>query len=90
MFRKLHWPATDGVPDCPHFECLACYDVTRGVTPRYRCKACCRDFSPTLGTLFAYHKLSIRDYMAAFVIFVNAGGFCRSLAVQAENGIGVP
>lgn len=72
MFRKLRWPETDGSPLCPHCECPIAYDVTRGATPRYRCKACRRDFSPTSGTLFAYHELHIRDYMAAIVIFVNA------------------
>jgi transposase-like protein len=72
MFRRLRWPATDGAPVCPHCECPICYDVTRSKTPRYRCKACRRDFSPTSGTLFAYHKLHIRDYMAAIVIFVNS------------------
>lgn len=72
MFRNLRWPDTNGAPVCPHCECPVCYDVTRSATPRYRCKACRRDFSPTSGTLFAYHKLSIRDYMAAIVIFVNA------------------
>ena len=71
MFRNLRWPATNGDPVCPHCECPVCYDVTRSATPRYRCKACRRDFSPTSGTLFAYHKLSIRDYMAAIVILVN-------------------
>ena len=37
--------------------------------PRFRCSACRRDFSPTSGTLFAFHKLEIRDYLAAVVIF---------------------
>src|SRR3954468_21418135 len=27
--------------------------------PRFRCSACRRDFSPTSGTLFAFHKLEI-------------------------------
>ena len=71
MFRNLRWPDTNGARLLA-LRCPVCYDVTRSATPRYRCKACRRDFSPTSGTLFAYHKLSIRDYMAAIVIFVNA------------------
>lgn len=38
-----------------------------GRTPRWRCK----DFSLTSGTLFAFHKLALRIYLAAIVIFVN-------------------
>ena len=30
------------------------------------------NFPPTSGTLFAYHKLSVRDYLAAVILFVNA------------------
>lgn len=74
MFRKFRWPTTDGSPVCPKCECTICYDVTRpdAGTPRYRCKACRKDFSPTSGTLFASHKLPIRDYLAAIALFVNA------------------
>jgi len=46
--------------------------MSRGGRPRYRCKECRSDFTPTSGTLFAYHKLSIRKYLAAIVVFVNA------------------
>ncbi|TWB21175.1 transposase-like zinc ribbon protein [Nitrospirillum amazonense] len=72
LFQRLRWPDTDGAPVCPCCGNGRCYDVTRGATPRFRCAACRKDFSPTSGTLFAYHKLSIRDYLAAIVLFVNA------------------
>ncbi|MBP7334383.1 IS1595 family transposase [Niveispirillum sp.] len=72
VFQRIRWPETDGAPVCPKCGHDRCYDVTRGATPRFRCAACRKDFSPTSGTLFAYHKLSIRDYLAAVVLFVNA------------------
>lgn len=72
VFQRLRWPSTDGRPVCPHCGTLVCYDISRGSRPLYRCKECRKDFSPTSGTLFAYHKLSIREYLAAVVIFVNA------------------
>jgi transposase-like protein len=72
LFQRLRWPETGGAAVCPHCGHDRCYDVTRGATPRFRCSACRKDFSPTSGTLFAYHKLSIRDYLAAIVLFVNA------------------
>jgi ISXO2-like transposase domain len=35
------------------------------------CKACRADFSPTSGTLFAWHKLPIRTYLMAIALFCN-------------------
>jgi transposase-like protein len=55
---------------CPGCGCTICYDCRRPTGgARWRCQACRRDFSLTSGTLFAFHKLSIRDYLAAVVIF---------------------
>ena len=55
-----------------------------------RCSACRRDFSPTSGTLFAFHKLEIRDYLAAVVIFCDevkgkALALARDLDVQYKT-----
>jgi hypothetical protein len=38
---------------------------------RFRYKGCAKDFTLTSGTLFASHKLTLRDYLAAIVIFCN-------------------
>jgi hypothetical protein len=71
VFARIRWAATDGVPVCPHCGCPTCYDCRRpNGAPRWRCKACRADFSLTSGTLFAFHKLPIRVYLAAVVIFV--------------------
>lgn len=72
VFRRLRWPSTDGKPVCPRCGSLTSYNVTRGKSPRYRCRDCRADFSPTSGTLFAYHKAPITVYLAAIVLFVNA------------------
>ena len=70
VFCTIRWPETDGVPVCPHCDCPTCWRCPRpNGAPRFRCSACRRDFSPTSGTLFAFHKLEIRDYLAAVVIF---------------------
>ncbi|MFC7334177.1 IS1595 family transposase [Rhodocista pekingensis] len=86
-FRRLRWPETQGEPVCPHCGGCICYDVARGGSPRYRCRACRRDFSPTSGTLFAYHKLHVRDYLAAIVIFVNAVKGISSLQLARDLGV---
>ena len=72
VFIRLRWPQTDGKPVCPHCECPTCYDCRRAPDrPRWRCKACGADFSVTSGTLFAWHKLPLKSYLLAIVVFCN-------------------
>ncbi len=88
MFRRMRWPSTNGEPVCPHCGGYVCYDVKRpSGAPRFRCKACRKDFSPTSGTLFAYHKLSIRDYLAAIVVFCNAVKGISALQLARDLGV---
>ena len=70
LFRKIRWPETNGAPVCPYCGCQTCYEYAS--RPVFKCKACRRQFSETSGTLFAWRKLPIRDYLIAIVIFVNA------------------
>jgi transposase-like protein len=72
MFRKVRWPDTDGAPVCPHCGGLNAYECRRpnGLL-RFRCLACREDFTITSGTLFAFHKLPLRGYLAAIAIFCN-------------------
>jgi transposase-like protein len=88
VFRKIRWPDTDGAAVCPHCNCPTCWECPRpNGTPRLRCKACGHDFSPTSGTLFAHHKLPIRDYLAAIAIFCNeVKGKC-ALALSRDLGV---
>ncbi len=72
MFLRLRWPDTGGKPTCPQCGCSICYACRRPAGQlRWRCKACRHDFSITSGTLFAWHKLPLRTYLAATVIFCN-------------------
>jgi transposase-like protein len=69
---RLRWPQTDGKPVCPHCGCLICYDCRRSDhQARWRCKACRADFSATSGTLFAWHKLPLRNYLMVVALFRN-------------------
>ncbi|HYD69431.1 IS1595 family transposase, partial [Azospirillum sp.] len=70
LFRKIRWPETNGALVCPYCGCPTCYEYTTRAV--FKCKACRRQFSETSGTLFAWRKLPIRDYLIAIVIFVNA------------------
>jgi transposase-like protein len=71
-FRRIRWHETDGAPVCPHCGGTDAYDCRRlKGAPRFRCRACVKDFSITSGTLFASHKLPLRCYLAAIAIFCN-------------------
>jgi transposase-like protein len=72
VFRRLRWPGTEGEPVCPGCGCGTCYASRRRTGQlRWRCKACRGDFSITSGTLFAWHKLPLRTYLFAIVLFCN-------------------
>jgi transposase-like protein len=69
-FRKVRWHETDGAPVCPHCGGLDAYECRcSNGSLRFRCRACRKDFTITSGTLFAYHKLPLRGYLAAIAIF---------------------
>src|SRR5438309_1340689 len=69
-FKLVRWAATDGTPGLPPLGCVAVY--TYATRKLFKCKACNHQFSVTSGTIFASRKLSIRDYLLAIAIFVNA------------------
>lgn len=83
MFCRLRW--TGGVPACPHCGCSTCYAFS--CRPIFKCKACGRQFSITSGTIFAFHKLLIRDYLAAIAIFVNGAKGVSALQLSRDLGV---
>lgn len=87
-FRRLRWPETDGEPVCCHCGGVNAYDCRRpNGAPRFRCRACRKDFSVTSGTLFASHKLPLRGYLAAIAIFVNEVKGKSALALTRDLGV---
>lgn len=83
FFRNLRW--TDGKAVCPHCECPTVYECRRpSGALRFRCKVYRKDFSITSGTLFASHKLPLRDYLAATVIFINEVKGKSALALSRD------
>lgn len=76
-FEKLRWSDTDGKPVCPTCGCVDSYIInttSKSGRPirRYKCKACRSQYTVTTGTLFASHKLELRVYLMAIIVFVNA------------------
>jgi transposase-like protein len=87
-FRKVRWADTDGAPVCPHCGGTDAYDCRRlKGAPRFRCRACSKDFSITSGTLFASHKLPLRCYLAAIAIFCNEVKGKSALALSRDLNV---
>jgi transposase-like protein len=87
-FRRIRWHETDGQPVCPHCGGVDAYDCRRlKGAPRFRCRACVKDFSITSGTLFANHKLPLRCYLAAVAIFCNEVKGKSALALSRDLNV---
>jgi transposase-like protein len=87
MFCKVRWADTQGASVCPHCGGLEAYDCRRANgAPRFRCRACKKDFSVTAGTLFASHKLPLKTYLAAIAIFMNEVKGKSMLALSRDLG----
>jgi transposase-like protein len=83
VFRSIRWK--DGRAICPHCECPTVYECRRpSGALRFRCKACRKDFSITSRTIFAFHKMPLRNYLAAIAIFVNEVKGKSALALSRD------
>src|SRR5580700_5573084 len=88
MFCRVRWFATDDKPVCPHCGGLNAYDCRRpNGAPRFRCRACRKDFTVTAGTLFASHKMPLKSYLAAIAIFCNEVKGKSALAMSRDLGL---
>ncbi len=68
-FRALRWADTDGDPVCPRCGTWDFYEYAS--RPIFKCKGCGHQFSATSGTIFASHKMGLRDILLAIALFVN-------------------
>ncbi len=87
-FIGLRWASTEGRPVCPHCGCETVYSCHKvNGLARWRCKACRKDFSITSGTLFPFHELPLRSYLAATAIFINEVKGKSALALSRDLGV---
>lgn len=68
MFKEARWG--QGEPVCPHCGHEKHYWIK--TRKQWRCKSCNHTFSVTSGTIFANHKMPLRNYLAAIAIYTNA------------------
>ena len=91
-FEKLRWSDTNGKPTCSTCGCIESYIINTH-TPsgkpvrRYKCKACRKQYTVTSGTLFAHHKLELRDYLMAIIVFANAVKGISALQMRRALGV---
>lgn len=81
-FQAIRWSDNDGKPYCPKCGCNAVYSYA--ARPVFKCKSCQHQFSATSGTIFASHKLLIRDYLLAIAIFVNGAKGVSALQLSRD------
>ena len=84
-FKAIRWAETNGEPVCPKCECAAVY--TYAARRIFKCKACASQFSATSRTIFASHKLALRDYLAAIAIFSNGAKGVAALALGRDLNV---
>ncbi|TXH39269.1 MAG: IS1595 family transposase [Rhodospirillaceae bacterium] len=84
-FQRIRWSSNDGEAFCPRCGCLAVYAYAS--RPIWKCKGCNHQFSVTSGTIFASHKLPIRDYLLAIAIFMNGAKGHSALQLSRDLNV---
>src|SRR5450830_1228404 len=85
VFKKVRWGDGKAV------TCPAC-GVVHGhyfiaTRRQWRCKDCGHTFSVTSGTIFAFHKLPLKVYLAAIAIYANAVKGISALQLSRDLGV---
>ncbi len=91
-FAKARWGDLGFPPHCPHCGTVKVYEANRRqprgrVSRRYRCSGCRADFTVTSGTIFAFHKLSFRQMLAALSLATNAVKDEAALLLTRQLGV---
>lgn len=84
-FKQTRWADQGGEPVCPDCGSLRHYFIQ--TRQQWRCKDCQHTFSVTSGTLFAYHKLPLRIYLAAIALYSNAAKGMSALQLSRDLNV---
>lgn len=85
LLKNMRWEG--GEPSCPHCGSLEPYKIATRRIFKCRERECRKQFSLTSGTIFASHKLPLRDYLAAIAIFVNGAKGVSALHLGRDLNI---
>jgi transposase-like protein len=81
-FCRIRWHERSGKPFCSRCGGVELYVCK--AEQRWKCKACSYRFSVTSGTIFASHKLPLRDLLAAIAVFVNGAKGYSALQLSRD------
>lgn len=85
VFKSLRWGSDDKI------ACPCCGVINQHYFQRtrktWRCKDCGHTFSVTSGTIFAFHKLSLKVYLAAIALYSNAVKGVSALQMSRDLGV---
>lgn len=85
LFKEVRWGASDEVA-CPTCGTVGKHYFQR-TRKQWRCKDCSHTFSVTSGTIFAFHKLPLKVYLAAIAIYTNAVKGISALQLSRDLGV---
>ena len=85
LFKEVRWGAGEEVA-CPSCGAIGKHYFQR-TRKQWRCKDCNHTFSVTSGTIFAFHKLPLRVYLAAIAIYTNAVKGISALQLSRDLGV---
>ena len=85
LFRRMRWGDGEEVM-CPHCGTIHRH-YFRPARLIWRCAVCGDDFSVTSGTVFAHHKLPLRLYLAAAMLYTNAVKGISALQMARDLGV---
>ena len=86
LFKHLRWGDDENQVVCPHCGLIHKHFFMKK-KQIWRCSSCREDFSVTSGTIFAFHKLPLRVYMAVVMIFTNAVKGISALQMARDMGV---
>ncbi|WP_286364340.1 transposase [Acinetobacter wuhouensis] len=86
LFKEMRWGKDH--PICPQCAMQDNHYFIRG-RKQWRCKCCVHTFSVTSGTIFAFHKLPLKIYLAAIAIYANAVKGLSALQLGQMHKFGV-
>lgn len=85
FFKEVRWGKDEEVA-CPVCGVIGKH-YFKATRKQWQCKDCKHTFSVTSGTIFAFHKLPLKVYLAAIAIFTNAVKGISSLQLSRDLGV---
>ena len=82
LFKDARWSESGGDAVCPECGSISHYWIK--TRKQWRCKDCKHTYSVTSGTIFANHKMPLRNYLAAIAIYSNAAKGISALQLSRD------